>query len=237
VTKLLLSVHVLAAIIAIGPVTVAASMFPAAARRVRAESADQRGVAVLRNLHRICRVYATLGVLVPVFGLATASSLGVLGDAWLIISMVLTAAAAAVLAFQILPRQTAILSAAAGAGPPSPAPASLAPAGINPAGVNPAAVNPAGVNPAGVNPAGVNPASRAPASLNPTGPASAGPNPASPNPASPNPAPAEDSGSPDGAILNPRWAARLGMVTGIFNLLWAVVVVLMIVRPGSTTGA
>jgi hypothetical protein len=37
--------------------------------------------------------------------------------------------------------------------------------------------------------------------------------------------------------LNPRWAARLGMVTGIFNLLWAVVVVLMIVRPGSTTGA
>ena len=171
-TKLLLSVHVLAAIIAIGPVTVAASMFPAAARHVRAESADQRGVAVLRNLHRICRVYATLGVLVPVFGLATASSLGVLGDTWLITSMALTAAAAAVLAFQILPRQTAILRAAAGAGP-----------------------------------------------------------------ASPNPAPAEDPGSPDGAILNPRWAARLGMVTGIFNLLWAVVVVLMIVRPGSTTGA
>jgi len=27
------------------------------------------------------------------------------------------------------------------------------------------------------------------------------------------------------------------MVTGVFNLLWAVVVVLMIVRPGSTTGA
>ncbi|MFB6505073.1 hypothetical protein [Streptomyces sp. NPDC056410] len=31
-------------------------------------------------------------------------------------------------------------------------------------------------------------------------------------------------------------AARLAMVTGVFNLLWAVVVVLMIVRPGSTTG-
>ncbi len=30
---------------------------------------------------------------------------------------------------------------------------------------------------------------------------------------------------------------RLHMVTGIFNLIWAVVVVLMIVRPGSTTGA
>ncbi|THA23529.1 hypothetical protein E4198_01140 [Streptomyces sp. RKND-216] len=31
--------------------------------------------------------------------------------------------------------------------------------------------------------------------------------------------------------------ARLGMLTGVFNLLWAVVVVLMVVRPGSTTGA
>jgi hypothetical protein len=30
---------------------------------------------------------------------------------------------------------------------------------------------------------------------------------------------------------------RLGMLTGIFNLLWATVVVLMINRPGSTTGA
>lgn len=30
---------------------------------------------------------------------------------------------------------------------------------------------------------------------------------------------------------------RLGMLTGAFNLLWATVVVLMIYRPGSTTGA
>jgi hypothetical protein len=30
--------------------------------------------------------------------------------------------------------------------------------------------------------------------------------------------------------------ARLGMTAGLFNLLWAVVVVLMVVRPGSTTG-
>jgi hypothetical protein len=27
------------------------------------------------------------------------------------------------------------------------------------------------------------------------------------------------------------------MLAGVFNLLWAVVVVLMILRPGSTTGA
>jgi hypothetical protein len=34
-----------------------------------------------------------------------------------------------------------------------------------------------------------------------------------------------------------RATVRLAMVTGIFNLLWATVTVLMIVRPGSTTGA
>jgi len=41
----------------------------------------------------------------------------------------------------------------------------------------------------------------------------------------------------EAAIPGKRAAARLGMVTGVFNLLWVVVVVLMIVRPGSTTGA
>ncbi|MBB4743641.1 hypothetical protein BJY16_007100 [Actinoplanes octamycinicus] len=138
-TKLLLSLHVVAAILAIGPVAVAASMFPAAARRP-----DH---AALPLLHRICRVYALLGVTVPVFGLATASSLGVLGDPWLLTSIALTALAAALLALLILPGQRRFLAGD-----------------------------------------------------------------------SPNP-------------------ARLGMLTGVFNLLWAAVVVLMIVRPGSTTGA
>ncbi|MGW7366681.1 hypothetical protein ACWGI8_25395 [Streptomyces sp. NPDC054841] len=147
-TKILLIVHVLAAIVAVGPVTVAASMFPAAARRVLAEPGDDRARAVLRNLHRVCRVYALVGVVVPVFGLATANSLHVLGDAWLIVSMVLTAMAAAVLAALVLPRQSAVLEG-----------------------------------------------------------------------------PAE--------IADTK---RLAMYTGMFNLLWATVTVLMIVRPGSTTG-
>ncbi len=139
VTKVLLSLHVLAAIVTIGPVTVAASMFPAALRR------DDR--PQLRTLHRICRVYALLGLSVPVLGLATAGSLGVLGDAWLLTSIFLTALAAAVLGFAVLPGQRAALA---------------------------------------------------------------------------------------GTAIPP---ARLGAVSGVFNLLWAVVVVLMIVRPGSTTGA
>ncbi|MFE6222611.1 MULTISPECIES: membrane protein [unclassified Streptomyces] len=161
-TKLLLSVHVLAAIVAIGPVTVAASMFPATLRRAYGDPADGgasgRGdaLATLRTLHRICHVYAYVGVTVPVFGIATARSLGVLGDTWLIVSMALTAAAAGVLGLLLLPAQSRALEQTA-SGPGLPVPTAA--------------------------------------------------------------------------------AARLAMLTGVFNLLWATVTVLMIVRPGSTTGA
>jgi hypothetical protein len=154
VTKFLLSVHVLASIIAIGPVTVAAGMFPRYVRLAHGSPADPKAVPVLRVLHRVCRVYAAFGVVVPVFGLATALRLGVLGDAWLIISIVLTAFAATVLVAVVLPGQHRAIAAAE---------------------------------------------------------------------------------VPDSGQVS-RISARLGMTAGIFSLLWAVVVVLMIVRPGSTTG-
>ncbi|MFF9556982.1 hypothetical protein ACF1DY_14335 [Streptomyces albus] len=187
-TKLLLSLHVLAAILAVGPVAVAASMFPPFARKLFANTGEPAGQNKARStgqntgqgtgepearpsggpsaallLHRICRVYAVLGVAVPVFGLATGSQLGVLGDAWLVTSMVLTVLAAALLGAVILPRQARLLGAA----------------GIG-----------------------------------------------------------LDEGESAPRVPDPRAAAaRLAMATGAFNLLWAVVVVLMIVRPGSTTGA
>ncbi|MEV5597187.1 DUF2269 family protein [Streptomyces sp. NPDC052496] len=154
-TKFLLAVHVLAAIIAIGPVTVAASMFPAAVRRAQASGPDAAALSGVRLLHRICRVYAVIGLAVPVFGFATARSLGVLGDAWLITSIILTAAAAGILALLVLPGQEALLGRLDGAGSP----------------------------------------------------------------------------------VERGATARLAMLTGVFNLLWAVVTVLMIIRPGSTTGA
>ncbi|MET9125088.1 MULTISPECIES: DUF2269 family protein [unclassified Streptomyces] len=157
-TKFLLAVHVLAAIVAIGPVTVAASMFPPAARKALAEPRDEQALSTVRLLYRICRVYATVGVVVPVFGFATASAMGVLGDTWLIVSIALTAVAAVVLAALVLPRQTAIVE------------------GIW-----------------------------------------------------------HDTATVD--TVGPRATVRLAMVTGVFNLLWAAVTVLMIVRPGSTTGA
>ena len=212
-TKVLLTIHVLAAIIAIGPVTVAASMFPAAVRR-----AD---LPALRILHRICRVYAALGVLVPVFGLATATSLGALGDAWLRTSIGLTLVAAAVLIFLILPGQSAALTSLSPpptfsiAAVPEAAIPTLSEAAVptlSEAAVSEAAV-PA-VSEAAIPEAAVRAASEA---------------------AVPEAAVRADPAGPAPAAGSP--AARLGMATGIFNLLWAVVVVLMIVRPGSTTGA
>lgn len=103
-SKVLLILHVLAAVIAVGPVTVAASMFPAAARKAYAEPGS--GLSVLRALNRICRVYAIFGIAVPFFGLATAGSMRVFGDMWVIVSIVLTAAAAGVLALLVLPGRT-----------------------------------------------------------------------------------------------------------------------------------
>lgn len=111
-TKLLLSPHVLAAVLAIGPVAVAASMFPKALRRAHSAPDDREALAALQTLHRICRVYAGIGIAVPVFGFATASSLGVLGSGWPITSIGLTTAAAAILGLLILPAQDNALTAA-----------------------------------------------------------------------------------------------------------------------------
>ncbi|MFI2029699.1 hypothetical protein [Streptomyces buecherae] len=212
-TKLLLSIHVLVAVMFIGPVTVAASLFPRFARQAllpagapgdreaavavrtaespardaepagttgiasAAESPARdaepagttgiasaaetvRSIASVMLLHRISRVYAVLSVAVPAFGLLTAQQMGVMGDTWLIASMVLTVVAAILLGIAVLGYQDAVVTLL------------------------------------------------------------------------------EDEERDAGAMR--AMAARLpklGMVTGLFSLTWAVVVVLMVVRPGSTTGA
>jgi hypothetical protein len=92
----------------------------------------------------MCQTYAVVGVAVPLLGIATAVSMGVLTQAWVLVSIALTAVAALVLVARILPDQRAALAG--------------------------------------------------------------------------------------------KTATRLAMTTGIFNLLWVVVTILMIVRPGSTTG-
>ena len=179
-TKFLLSLHVLAAIIAVGPVAVAASIFPRALRRAYAgadgaESAEgtdvPEGVASVRVLHRVCRVYAAISIAVPVFGFATASNMHVLGSAWLITAICLTAVAAGVLVMWVLPGQQAAMEGLLGAG---------------------------------------------------SGRGGDG---------------GGGHGDGDSSASPAKVAARLGAAAGIFNVLWATVTILMIVRPGSTTGA
>ncbi|WKX71865.1 hypothetical protein [Streptomyces sp. XD-27] len=179
-TKVLLSVHIVAAILVVGSITVAASLFPRYAKQAvlggeAAGGGRAAGVAVF--LHRICGAYAVAGVTVPVFGIATASELGVLTDAWLITSLVLTVIAAAILALTILPGQRRMLA------------------------------------------------------LTGEGDAEEGA--------------AGEGTAEEGTVAKEKRvteaglsavAARLAMSTGVFNILWTVVVVLMIFRPGSTTG-
>ncbi|GGV22515.1 membrane protein [Streptomyces longisporoflavus] len=172
VTKFFLTLHVLAAILAVGPVTVAASMFPPALRRAQADPRDGAAVASLRLLQRICSVYAFVGVAVPVTGFVTAGSLGVLGSAWLIASIIITMAAAVVLIVLVLPRQEAALAAVSGEGE------------------------------GGTGDTG-----------------------------------GQQGGGAGAVAVGEHTGAQLAMYTGIFNLLWVTVTVLMIIRPGSTTGA
>jgi hypothetical protein len=178
VTKLLLSLHVLAAIVAVGPITVAASMFPPSARKALAEPGSEQAVSSLRLLHRICRVYGGVGIAVPALGFVTAMSMGVLGDAWLIASMLLTALAAIVLLALVLPRQEEILDGVAAGPLPGDEAEGRSEAGL-----------------------------------------------------------VEGGAVTVGSAVSVRTTAQLAMFTGVFNLLWATVTVLMIVRPGSTTGA
>lgn len=145
---LLLSVHVVAGILFVGPVAVAASLFPRFAP-VAVGSFErrpgERDSSTAALLHRICRIYGMIAIIVPVVGLILALVQQRVGEVWITIAMLLTAVAGGLLALQIVPRQREALSV------------------------------------------------------------------------------------PDGGLQ----LARLGMLAGLFNVLWFVVVVMMVVRPGS----
>jgi hypothetical protein len=122
VEGVLLSVHVLAAIVFVGGSAVAASLFPryapvavavaagaGAAPAVPPESERNRAVAVA--LHRVTRVYGVLGLVVPVVGIVLAMVQGRMGEIWINISMVLTVLAGALLALAVAPMQRDALAA------------------------------------------------------------------------------------------------------------------------------
>jgi hypothetical protein len=144
--SLLLSVHVVAGILFVGPIAVATSLFPRYAPVSVPDDSGERSIGTARVLHRITRVYGVLAIAVPVVGLVLAFVQERLGVAWVVAAMVLTAIAGGLLALQIAPLQSEALA------------------------------------------------------------------------------------SPDGGGR----LKHIGMMTGIFNLLWVVVVVLMIVRPGAS---
>jgi hypothetical protein len=101
-SPILLSAHVVLAILAVGPIAVAASIFPR-----YAATSSIGGV-----LHRICVTYAAVGLAVPLLGIATAVAMGVITDVWVLVSIALTGAAAVILVAAILPAQRAVLDGA-----------------------------------------------------------------------------------------------------------------------------
>lgn len=126
--NLLLSAHVLAGILFVGPVAVTTSLFPrfapvaagapgpgatpAADPSVRSE----RSASVAQVLHGVTRVYGVLALVVPVIGLVLAAVQGRLGEIWVVVAMVLTAVAGGLLALRIAPGQRAALDAPGDAG-------------------------------------------------------------------------------------------------------------------------
>ncbi len=105
----LLSAHVVAGILFVGPVAVTTSLFPrhAAAGAPPGEST----AATARLLHRITRSYGVLALAVPAVGLPLAGVQGRSGERWVVVAMVLTALAGGLLALQIVPRQRDALTA------------------------------------------------------------------------------------------------------------------------------
>jgi hypothetical protein len=112
---LLLSVHVVFAILFVGPPAVAVSIFPrfvpaTADAEAKPGRAGERNVSVAQVLHRITRVYGLLAVAVPVLGIALAIIEARMTEVWVLVAMALTAAAGALLALRIVPAQREVLA-------------------------------------------------------------------------------------------------------------------------------
>ena len=104
----LLSLHVVAGILFVGPVAVTTSLFsryaPVVGSPPGAEH-DRRSLDTANLLHRITRVYGGLALAVPVVGIALAVVQGRTTEIWVVVAMVLTAFAGGLLVMQIAPRQ------------------------------------------------------------------------------------------------------------------------------------
>lgn len=100
--------HVLAAILFLGPVTVAVSTFQKHA--LAAKNGDERAAGTAQNLHRITQTYGYLSALVPGFGfLIMFADSSFWSDMRIIVGIVLSAIAWGILLLLIIPRQKKML--------------------------------------------------------------------------------------------------------------------------------
>lgn len=110
---LLLSLHIVAGILFVGPVAVTTSLFPRYAPAPDGPTGE-RSADIARLLHRITRGYGGAALTVPAIGLLLAVVQGRTTDLWVIVAMVLTAVAGGLLALQIAPRQREALDTPGG---------------------------------------------------------------------------------------------------------------------------
>lgn len=106
----LLFLHIASAIVFIGGVTVSASLFPRyATAEAAAPYAASGGHPAALAMHRITKGYGRLALITPLAGLALAFSLGVVGQLWIILSIVLVAIGGALLIWRVIPIQKEML--------------------------------------------------------------------------------------------------------------------------------
>ncbi|GAB3280276.1 hypothetical protein [Kineosporia babensis] len=103
-----LFIHVATAIMFIGAVMVATSLFP---RYAAADDAAEGGRAVAVAMHRITQLYGLLALICPAAGAILAVRYGILGETWIWLSIVLVAVAWLMLLLKIIPQQEKMLTA------------------------------------------------------------------------------------------------------------------------------
>ncbi|WCZ32296.1 hypothetical protein [Corynebacterium massiliense] len=113
-TTVVTALHVLAAIVLLGPVVVAVSMFPA--QMLRAKKGDTTALGSAQTLHRITSTYSMFSALVPVLGLAVfLTDLDTYGSMWQFHTAILLSVIAwGLLLFVIVPREKKALAALEG---------------------------------------------------------------------------------------------------------------------------
>ena len=109
---LAVALHIVAAVLFLGPVTVALSMFP---RKALAAREDPQALGSAKTLNRISRVYGGLSALVPLLGVLVMFTMPdvFFRDVRFHVSIVIAVIAWGLILFYVVPRQGKLLDALA----------------------------------------------------------------------------------------------------------------------------